>query len=116
VIAYSSRQLQHHEEHYPTHDLELAAVILALWTWWHYLLGNVIRGWILIFHEVKVSQLMEISTMMNKAPSRMIEILQSLHHNIVGYQHAHTQVGLTKKAMFLHMQSRTQARTWKNAT
>jgi hypothetical protein len=30
VISYSSRQLRHHEEHYPTHDLELAAVVMAL--------------------------------------------------------------------------------------
>jgi hypothetical protein len=32
VIAYSSRQLRPHEEHYPTHDLELAAVVHALRT------------------------------------------------------------------------------------
>jgi hypothetical protein len=30
VIAYASLQLRHHEEHYPTHDLELLAVIHAL--------------------------------------------------------------------------------------
>jgi hypothetical protein len=42
VISYSSRQLRHHEEHYPTHDLELAAVVMALRTWRHYLLGNVV--------------------------------------------------------------------------
>jgi hypothetical protein len=30
VIAYSSCQLCSHEEHYPTHDLELAAVVHAL--------------------------------------------------------------------------------------
>jgi hypothetical protein len=30
VISYSSRQLKHHEEHYPMHDLELAAVVMAL--------------------------------------------------------------------------------------
>jgi hypothetical protein len=30
VIAYASRQLRQHEEHYPTHDLELAAVVHAL--------------------------------------------------------------------------------------
>jgi hypothetical protein len=43
VISYSSRQLRRHEEHYPTHDLELAAVVMALLTWHHYLLGNVIH-------------------------------------------------------------------------
>jgi hypothetical protein len=32
VIAYSSCQLCPHEEHYPTHDLELAAVVHALRT------------------------------------------------------------------------------------
>jgi hypothetical protein len=40
VIAYASRQLRRHEEHYPTHDLELAAVVHALKIWHHYLLGN----------------------------------------------------------------------------
>jgi hypothetical protein len=40
VIAYASRQLRRHEEHYPTHDLELPAVVHALKIWHHYLLGN----------------------------------------------------------------------------
>jgi hypothetical protein len=40
VIAYASRQLRRHEEHYPTHDLELAVVVHALKIWCHYLLGN----------------------------------------------------------------------------
>ena len=30
VIAYASHQLKRHEENYPTHDLELAAVVHAL--------------------------------------------------------------------------------------
>jgi hypothetical protein len=38
VISYSSRQLRCHEEHYPTHDLELAVVVMALRTWRHYLI------------------------------------------------------------------------------
>src|SRR6266540_663770 len=40
VVAYASRQLKCHEENYPTHDLELAAVVHALKIWRHYLLGN----------------------------------------------------------------------------
>ncbi|WVZ89065.1 hypothetical protein U9M48_035522 [Paspalum notatum var. saurae] len=37
VIAYASRQLRKHELNYPTHDLELAAVVHALKIWRHYL-------------------------------------------------------------------------------
>ena len=39
VIAYASRQLKKHEQNYPTHDLELAAVVHALKIWRHYLYG-----------------------------------------------------------------------------
>jgi len=38
VVAYASRQLKPHELNYPTHDLELAAVIFAQ-IWRHYLYG-----------------------------------------------------------------------------
>jgi hypothetical protein len=40
VIAYASRQLRKHEINYPTHELELAAVVHTLKIWRHYLLGN----------------------------------------------------------------------------
>ena len=40
VIAYASRQLKPYEKNYPTHDLELAAVVLALKLWRHYLYGE----------------------------------------------------------------------------
>jgi hypothetical protein len=40
VIAYDSRQLKKHERNYPTHDLELAVVVLALKSWRHYLYGE----------------------------------------------------------------------------
>jgi hypothetical protein len=43
AIAYASRQLQCHEEHYPTHDLEVLAVVHALKVWRHYLLGNLVH-------------------------------------------------------------------------
>ncbi|XP_028079592.1 uncharacterized protein LOC114281338 [Camellia sinensis] len=40
VIAYASQQLQPHEKNYPTHDLELAAVVFTLKIWRHYLYGT----------------------------------------------------------------------------
>ena len=30
VVAYSSRQLKNHEQNYPTHDIELTAVVFSL--------------------------------------------------------------------------------------
>jgi hypothetical protein len=40
AVAYASRQLKKHEVNYPTHDLELGAVVHALKIWRHFLLGN----------------------------------------------------------------------------
>jgi hypothetical protein len=40
VIAYASWLLKPHEQNYPTHDLELAAIVYALKIWRHYLIGN----------------------------------------------------------------------------
>jgi hypothetical protein len=40
VIAYTSKGLRPHEQNYPTHDLELAAVVHALKMWGHYLMGT----------------------------------------------------------------------------
>ena len=40
VVAYASRQLKPHERNYPTHDLELAAIVFALKIWRHYLYGE----------------------------------------------------------------------------
>ena len=39
VVAYASRQLRPHEVNYPTHDLELAAIVFALKIWRHHLYG-----------------------------------------------------------------------------
>ena len=39
MIAYVSRKLKIHEQNYPTHDLELAAVVFARKKWRHYLFG-----------------------------------------------------------------------------
>ena len=40
VVAYASRQLKDHERNYPTHDLEMAAVVFALKIWRHYFYGE----------------------------------------------------------------------------
>nr|GFB91759.1 putative reverse transcriptase domain-containing protein [Tanacetum cinerariifolium] len=40
VIAYASRLLKPYEVNYPTHDLELPAVVFALKIWRHYLYGE----------------------------------------------------------------------------
>ena len=40
VVANASRQLKNYEQNYPTHDLELAAVVFALKICRHYLYGE----------------------------------------------------------------------------
>ena len=35
VVAYESRKLRTHEKNYPTHDLELVAVVFVLIIWRH---------------------------------------------------------------------------------
>lgn len=40
VIAYESRKLKSHEVNYPTHDLELVAIMHVLSKWRHFLLGQ----------------------------------------------------------------------------
>ncbi|MFW5438972.1 Ty3/Gypsy family RNase HI domain-containing protein, partial [Paenibacillus apiarius] len=46
VVAFTSRRLKPHEKNYPTHDLELAAVIHALKMLRHYLLGQRVEVYI----------------------------------------------------------------------
>ena len=40
AVAYGSRQLKNHEQNYPIHDLELAAIVFTLKIWRHYLYGE----------------------------------------------------------------------------
>ncbi|KAA0049875.1 ty3-gypsy retrotransposon protein [Cucumis melo var. makuwa] len=44
VVSYASRQLKSHEHNYPTHDLELAAMVFELKIWRHYLYGEKIQN------------------------------------------------------------------------
>jgi hypothetical protein len=40
VVAYASGQLRKHEHNYPTHHLELAAIVHTLKIWRHYMIGT----------------------------------------------------------------------------
>ena len=52
-VAYTSRQLKKHEQNYPAHDLELAAVVFELKSWRHYLY----RATCQIFIDQRVSSI-----------------------------------------------------------
>ena len=43
VVTYASRPMKPHEWNYPTHDLELVAVVFALNIWRHHLYGEKCR-------------------------------------------------------------------------
>jgi hypothetical protein len=72
VISYSSRQLRRHEEHYPTHDLELAAVVMAFWTRCHYLLGNVVH----IYTDYKSLKYIFTQPDLNMRQRRCLELIK----------------------------------------
>ncbi|XP_065866494.1 uncharacterized protein [Euphorbia lathyris] len=72
VIAYASRQLRPHELNYPTHDLELAAVVFALKIWRHYLYGEKCR----IFTDHKSLKYIMSQKELNLRQRRWIELLK----------------------------------------
>ncbi|XP_048448087.1 uncharacterized protein LOC103926898 [Pyrus x bretschneideri] len=71
VIAYASRQLKPHELNYPTHDLELAAIVFALKLWRHYLYGEKCR----IFTDHKSLQYLFTQKELNLRQRRWMELL-----------------------------------------
>ncbi|KAL0333111.1 UNVERIFIED_CONTAM: RNA-directed DNA polymerase [Sesamum calycinum] len=72
VIAYASRQLRTHELNYPTHDLELAAIVHALKIWRHYLYGNKFQ----IFTNHKSLKYILTQKQLNLRQRRWIELLK----------------------------------------
>ena len=72
VIAYASRQLKKHEVNYPTHDLELAAVVHALKIWRHYLLGNQVH----IFTDHKSLKYIFTQSELNMRQRRWLELIK----------------------------------------
>jgi hypothetical protein len=79
--------LRHHEEHYPTHDLELATVVLALWMWRHYLLGNVVH----IFTDYKSFEYIFTQAYLNMHQRRWLELIKDYFLE-VHYHHGKVNV------------------------
>jgi hypothetical protein len=73
VISYSSQQLRCHEEHYPTHDLELVAVVMSLRTWRYYLLRNVVH----IYMDHKRLKYIFTQSDLNMRQRRWIELIKN---------------------------------------
>ncbi|WVZ93886.1 hypothetical protein U9M48_039838, partial [Paspalum notatum var. saurae] len=90
VVSYASRQLRAHEENYPTHDLELAAVVHALKIWRHYLMGNKCK----IYTDHKSLKYIFTQTELNMRQRRWLELIKDyeleIHYhpgkaNVVAY-------------------------------
>ena len=78
MIAYASRQLKKHEVNYPTHDLELVAVVFALRIWRHYLYGVLCR----IFTDHKSLQYLFSQKDLNMRQRRWIELIKDYDSTI----------------------------------
>ncbi len=72
VIAYASRQLKPHEKNYPTHDLELAAMVFALKIWRHYLYGASCQ----VFTDHKSLKYLFTQKELNMRQRRWLELLK----------------------------------------
>ncbi|KAA0059961.1 pol protein [Cucumis melo var. makuwa] len=72
VVAYASRQLKSHEQNYPTHYLELAAVVFALKIWRHYLYGEKIQ----IFTDHKSLKYFFTQKELNMRQRRWLELVK----------------------------------------
>jgi ribonuclease HI len=73
VVAYSSHQLKIHEKNYPTHDLELAAVVHALKTRRHYLYGQNCD----IYTDHKILKYIFTPSELNMRHQRWLEVIKN---------------------------------------
>ncbi|KAL0556495.1 hypothetical protein IC582_005009 [Cucumis melo] len=110
VVTYASRQLKSHEQNYPTHDLELAAVVFTLKIWIQYLYGENIQ----IFIDHKSLKYFFTHKELNMRQRRWLELVKDydceiLYHpgkaNVVAdalsRKVAHSAAFITKKAPLL---------------
>jgi ribonuclease HI len=72
VVSYASRQLRKHEENYPSHDLELAAVVHALKIWRHHLIDHRCE----IYSDHKSLKYIFTQTNLNLRQRRWLELIK----------------------------------------
>ncbi|TYK22181.1 ty3-gypsy retrotransposon protein [Cucumis melo var. makuwa] len=110
VVAYASRQLKSLEQNYPTHDLELTAVVFALKIWRHYLYGEKIQ----IFTDHKSLKYFFTQKELNMRQRRWLELVKDydceiLYHpgkanvvaDVLSRKVAHSAALITKQAPLL---------------
>jgi hypothetical protein len=79
VIAYASRQLKDHEKNYPTHDLELAAIVYALKIWRHYLFQEIVK----IYTNHKILNYIFTQKELNMRQRRWVELIKDYDCHIM---------------------------------
>ena len=83
VVAYGSRQMKNHERNYPTHDMELTAIVFALKIWRYYLYGEKFK----VFSDHKSLKYIFTQRDLNMRQRRWMEYLEdydfTLHYHPV---------------------------------
>ena len=87
VVAYAFKQLKPHEQNYPTHDLELVAVVFALKIWRHYLYGEKCR----IYTDHKSLKYLLTQKELNLRQRRWLELFKD-YDCIIDYHPGKTNV------------------------
>ena len=79
VVVYGSRLLKVHQKNYPTHDLELAAVVFALKIWRNYLHGVHVD----VFTNHKSLQYVFTQKELNLKQRRWLELLKDYNMSVI---------------------------------
>ncbi|KAG8472962.1 hypothetical protein CXB51_034879 [Gossypium anomalum] len=98
VVAFASRQLKPHERNYPTHDLELTAVVFALKIWRHYLYGEKCR----VYTDHKSLKYLMSQKDLNLRQRRWLELLKD-YELVINYHPGKANVvadALSRKLLF----------------
>ena len=86
-MAYASYQLKKHETNYPTHDLELVAVVFALKIWRHCLYGETCR----VFTDNKSLKYLFTQKELNLRQRRWLKLIKD-YELIIEYHLGKTNV------------------------